>query len=92
MSKTQVIGLDIGSTAVRAAQVEFSGKSASSSQQATLVRYGEVPIPLGAVRDGEVAEPEMVAHALQELWSRAKFDSKEVVLGVGNQRVVVRDQ
>lgn len=91
MAKTQVIGLDIGSTAVRAAQVEFSGKAASHTRAATLVRYGEVPIPLGAVRDGEVAEPEIVAHALQELWSRAKFDSKDVVLGVGNQRVVVRD-
>lgn len=91
MAKTQVIGLDIGSTAVRAAQVEFAGKDASHARQATLVRYGEVPIPLGAVRDGEVAEPEIVAHALQELWSRAKFDSKDVVLGVGNQRVVVRD-
>lgn len=91
MAKTQVIGLDLGSTAVRAAQVEFSGKAGTQQRTATLVRYGEVPIPLGAVRDGEVAEPEIVAHALQELWSRAKFDSKDVVLGVGNQRVVVRD-
>ncbi len=91
MAKTHVIGLDIGSTAVRAAQVEFGSKGASHQRQATLVRYGEVAIPLGAVRDGEVAEPEIVAQALQTLWSRAKFDSKDVVLGVGNQRVVVRD-
>ena len=91
MAKTQVIGLDIGSTAVRAAQLEFSGSSDPFARSATLVRYGEVPIPMGAVRDGEVAEPELIAHALQELWSRGKFDTKDVVLGVGNQRVVVRD-
>ena len=86
MSKTRVIGLDIGTTAVRAAQLEFGGGTAPS-----LVKYGEVPIPLGSVRDGEVTARDFVVSALRELWSQQKFDSRDVIIGVGNQRVVVRE-
>lgn len=91
MGKSRVIGLDIGTTAVRAAQLDFGSGGPSGRTQPTLVRYGEVPLPIGAVRDGEVTDQAIVAHALRELWAREKFESKEVVIGVGNQRVVVRD-
>lgn len=86
MAKQAVIGLDIGATHVRAAEVERSGRGAP-----TLVRYGQIPLPLGAVRDGEVAEPETVASALRQLWSKHKFGSRDVALGIGNQRVLVRE-
>lgn len=88
MAKTVVVGLDIGTTHVRAAEVESSpgGRGAP-----TLVRYGQVPLPLGAVRDGEVAEPETVASALRQLWQQQKFSTREVVIGIGNQRVLVRE-
>lgn len=90
MSKRRVIGLDIGTTAVRAAQLEF-GSGGPGRGQATLAKYGEVPLPVGAVRDGEVAERDFVASALRELWAQQKFDTRDVVIGVGNQRVVVRE-
>ncbi|WP_182111187.1 MULTISPECIES: type IV pilus assembly protein PilM [unclassified Actinotalea] len=89
MAKTRVIGLDIGSTAVRAAELELSGPRGRAA--ATLVRYAEEPLPAGAVQDAQVAEPHTVASALKELWRRGKFSSKEVVLGVGNPRVIVRE-
>ncbi|WP_258723185.1 type IV pilus assembly protein PilM [Cellulomonas sp. NS3] len=91
MAKTRVIGLDIGTTAVRAAQLDFGAGGRTGKGQPTLVRYGEVPLPIGAVRDGEVSDQEVVAHAIRELWVQQKFDSKDVVIGVGNQRVVVRE-
>lgn len=91
MAKTRVIGLDIGTTAVRAAQLEFGNGGPGGKGQPSLVRYGEVPLPLGAVRDGEVADQATVTQALKQLWATYKFDSKDVVIGVGNQRVVVRD-
>lgn len=91
MAKTRVIGLDIGTTAVRAAQLDFGSGGPAAKGQPTLVRYGEVPLPIGAVRDGEVHDQDVVAHAIRELWVTAKFDSKDVVIGVGNQRVVVRE-
>lgn len=90
MAKSTVIGLDIGTTCVRAAEVESTVGSARGSN-GTLVRYGEVALPLGAVRDGEVVEFETVASALRQLWSDVGFPSKEVVIGVGNQRVIVRE-
>lgn len=91
MAKTRVIGLDIGTTTVRAAQLEFGGQGPAGLARPTLTRYGEELLPLGAVRDGEVTDAAIVTHAIRSLWSRLKFDSKEVVIGVGNQRVVVRE-
>ena len=91
MAKTRVIGLDIGTTAVRAAQLEFGNGGPAGRGQPTLTGYGEVPLPPGAVRDGEVSDKALVSHALKELWSQAKFASKDVAIGVGNQRVVVRE-
>ena len=84
MAKSR-IGLDIGSTAARAAEV------ASGSPKPVLVRAAQVPIPAGAVENGEVRQPEIVAEALKELWARGGFKGKQVVMGVGNQRVVVRE-
>jgi type IV pilus assembly protein PilM len=77
------IGVDIGATAVRAAEVKMGPP--------TLVRVGQVPLPPEAVANGEVRDPEAVASALRELWSVGKFRRREVILGVGNQRVVVRE-
>ncbi|ROS30690.1 type IV pilus assembly protein PilM [Cellulomonas sp. PhB150] len=91
MASTRVIGLDIGAGAVRAAELEFGSGGPAGKNPATLLHYGEVPLPLGAVRDGEVVQQATVAGALKQLWSQAKFSSKDVVIGVGNQRVLVRE-
>lgn len=85
MSKS-VVGLDIGSTSVRGAEVARPG-----TPKAVLTRFAEVPLPEGAVLRGEVLQPEVVASALKTLWSTGKFSSKKVVLGMGNQRVLARD-
>ena len=36
-------------------------------------------------------EPHTVASALKRLWSTTGFRSRNVILGMGNQRVLVRD-
>lgn len=89
MAKARVVGLDIGTTHVSAAEVEVGG--APGRSPVVLQRFAHVPIPLGAVRDGEVVDTETVATALRELWSQGRFSTKDVVIGVGNQRVVVRE-
>lgn len=91
MASSRVIGLDIGTTAVRAAELEFGNGGPAGPGTPTLVRYGQVALPAGVVRDGEAAEPSIVSDALRQLWTQAKFGSKDVVIGVGNQRVVVRE-
>ncbi|MCA1712959.1 MAG: type IV pilus assembly protein PilM [Actinobacteria bacterium] len=78
------MGLDIGTSGVRAAELSL-GKG-----PATLERFGQVALPVGAVRDGEVIDSDAVSAAIKQLWAQAKFSTKKVVVGVANQKVVVR--
>ena len=80
---TRVVGLDIGTYAVRAVELQVGG-------QPTLLRFAQVTLPPGAVRDGEVADVGAVSTAVRRLWSEGGFKTKRVVLGVANQRVIVR--
>ncbi len=84
MAVRSAIGLDIGSSGVRAAELSFS------KGEVTLEKFGQVALPPGAVRDGEVVDPDAVAQAIKALWSHTKFSSKKVIVGVANQKVVVR--
>jgi type IV pilus assembly protein PilM len=77
--------VDIGSTAARAAEVSIG------TPRSTLVRAAQVSLPPGAVENGEVRQPDVVDEALKELWARGGFKTKQIVMGVGNQRVVVRE-
>ena len=84
MAGRHAVGLDIGTSGVRAAELTL-GKGGS-----TLERFGQVALPAGAVRGGEVVDTDAVAGALKQLWAQAKFCSRKVVVGVANQKVVVR--
>jgi type IV pilus assembly protein PilM len=79
-----VVGLDIGTTAVRGAEL------AVRRGRVVLDRFGQVALPPGAVVEGEIADPDAVAGSLKVLWRQARFGSRQVVMGVANQRVVVR--
>lgn len=81
-----IVGLDFGHGVIRAAEVAHADKA-----RPTLLRYHEVGVPLSAIDRGEVVERETVTAALKQLWSRGGFKSKKVVLGVGNQRTLVRE-
>jgi type IV pilus assembly protein PilM len=85
MSST-VVGVDIGSSMLRAVELQDAGKA-----KPIIVRFGEIELPPGAVHGGEVIEPHTVATAAKRLWSMSGFKSKNVILGMGNQRVLVRD-
>lgn len=69
---------------MRAAELSF-GKDG-----VRLDKFGQVAVPEGAVRDGEVVDTEAVAAAIRQLWAATRFSHKKVVLGVANQRVIVR--
>src|SRR5262245_34348699 len=83
MAKTR-IGIDVGSTAVRIAEV-------AAGDVPVVVRAAQVPLAPGAVEAGAVRQPEALAEALRELVSKSGVKTKQVFLGVGNQRVVVRE-
>ncbi len=84
LGRRGAVGLDIGTCAVRAAELSVGADSA------TLHKFGQVALPEGAVRDGEIHDPDAVTAAVKQLWATVRFASRKVVIGVANQRVVVR--
>jgi len=78
------VGLDIGSNSIHAVQLKPAGG------QYSLVRFGTIRIPMGAVVEGEVVDIEAVGHSISQLWRKAGFSEKHVITGVANQKVVVR--
>lgn len=79
-----IIGLEITEEAVRAAEV-------TTGRSPRLVAFGSVPLPAGAAKDSEVFDRDAVVLAVRQLWSRAGFKGKRVVLGIGSRRILVRD-
>jgi type IV pilus assembly protein PilM len=77
-----IVGLDIEAGSIAATEVHVNGVA---SVRASAI----APLAPGAFHEGEVLEPDRLASALKELFSRHKLD-KRVRLGVGNQRVIVR--
>lgn len=78
------VGVDIGSSAVRAVEVSSAGRAAK------VRKAGRVPLPPGAVEGGVVRDAPEVTKALKRLWHEQKFGTKEVRLAVGSASVLVR--
>lgn len=83
---TSIVGIDIGSAAIRAVELKDPDKA-----RPTLMRYSALALPVGAVSRGEVIEANTVSSVLKRLWSTGGFKTKNVVIGMGNQRVLARD-
>jgi type IV pilus assembly protein PilM len=85
MASVNPIGLDIGSSSIRAVEVR------RTKDEYTLTNFGQVPLPPGTVQGGVLQDPTAVTSALRQLWAACKFDTKHVVLGVTNPQLVVRE-
>ncbi len=77
-----IVGLDIEAGSIAAAEVQVNGSE-------RVVASAVEPLPPGAFHEGEVADGDLLADALKSMFAAHKLP-KEVRLGVGNQRVVVR--
>ncbi len=78
------VGLDIGTDHVRAAVLK------PTSSGPVVVGYASAEMPMGAVVDGEIVDPQAVSSAIRELWRKPGIKGRDVVIGVSNQKVVVR--
>src|SRR5919107_4143549 len=85
MASVIPIGLDIGSSSIRAVEVR------RTKDEHTLTNFGQVPLPSGTVQSGTVQDPVVVTSALKQLWAACRFDTKHVVVGVTNPQLVVRE-
>lgn len=79
-----VIGVDIGSTAVRGAEVHVK------KGRPVITKAAEIPLPPGAVVAGELREPTVLQNALKLLWKTGRFSRRDVAIGVANQQTLVR--
>ena len=82
---SQVVGLDIGTSAVRAAELAIGGGSP------VLIAFGQVGLPPGAIEDGEVQDHSAVADAISRLWENGGFTSRSVVVGIAGLRAITRE-
>jgi type IV pilus assembly protein PilM len=78
------LGLDISTNSVKVAEISI-GKG-----EPVLTNLGIVHIPDGVIRDGEVEDGVTLAESLKELWGMTGIKEKSVILGIANQRVIVR--
>ncbi|WP_127475540.1 type IV pilus biogenesis protein PilM [Microbacterium sulfonylureivorans] len=83
MGKT-IVGLELTEESVRAAEITVS-------RNPQVIACGEVPLPPDAAKDSEVLDSGTVAVALRQLWTGARFKSRDVVLGVASRRILVRE-
>ncbi|MET7424672.1 type IV pilus assembly protein PilM [Dactylosporangium sp. NPDC005555] len=85
MAAVNLIGLDIGTTSIRAAE------TSNSKDGPVISNFGHILLPPGAVQNGAVQDERAVTGALKQLWSTFKFRSRKVALGVTHQQIVVRE-
>ena len=79
----RLIGLDIGTNAVRVVELE-------PGETPTVTSFGQVALPLDAMREGEVVDRAAVTAAIQRLWKELSLRKGEVRVGVASPRVLVR--
>ncbi|HLF41153.1 MAG TPA: type IV pilus assembly protein PilM [Acidimicrobiia bacterium] len=86
-----VLGLDVGTSGVRVVEVCVDPKHSHGGGDNPTVRiFGQVALPAGAAREGEVVDPSAVGQAIAELWKQTGLRSKDVRVGLASQRVFVR--
>lgn len=82
--KDHLIGLDIGSRTIKAAEIIETKKGRS------LKRFGMADIQPGLIEDGAINEPEEVAESIRELFKSYSIREKNVAISIGGYSVIVK--
>ena len=79
-----VVGLDIGSSAVKAVELKPSGKGFKVTAFAT------EPVPPDSIVDGAIIDGTAVADAIRRLFEHKAFKTKEVAASLSGNAVIVK--
>ena len=79
-----IVGVDIGSHAIKVCQFKRSGKGYS------ILALGSVVLPEGAVDDGTLNEPEIVGEAIANLFKNLKIKNRKVGFSISGYSVIVK--
>lgn len=82
----RIVGIDISSRVVRAAEVRLRPK-----RPPKVLRVSSVEIVEGVIRRGEIIEPKTLAAALRQLWVRGRFRTRRAAIGMAGTKIYVRD-
>lgn len=82
--KTHLVGLDIGSNAIKAAEV-IATKSGN-----TLHNFGILNIAPGIIEEGTIRDHGAVSAAIRELFSANNIKNKNVAISIGGYSVIVK--
>jgi type IV pilus assembly protein PilM len=85
--KGNVVGLDIGSSAVKVVELKSGGKGGAEFQ---LVNVGIEPLPPEAIVDGAIMDSGAVIDAVQRLFTGQKIKTAEVATSVSGNAVIVK--
>lgn len=79
-----LVGLDIGSSSVKAIELKPSGKGYRVSA------IGVEPVPADSIVDGAIIDGGAVADAVRRLFADKKFKAKDVVASLSGNSVIVK--
>ena len=81
-SKKQLVGLDIGSSSLKLAEIERSGGGY------VLNRYHQIPLPKGVVSEGTLSEPQILTRKIKELFELSGAKCRNVVTSLSGNSVI----
>jgi type IV pilus assembly protein PilM len=82
--KTHLVGLDIGSSAIKAAEI-IETKAGNA-----LNNFGMLNIAPGTIEEGTIKDHDAVAAAIRELFSANNLSNKNVAISIGGYSVIVK--
>lgn len=84
-SKEDIVGLDIGSSSIKAVQLTHTPGTAY-----TLTALGIEPLPPMAIKQGEIAYVEPITRAIEHLYQKYKIKGRKVALALTGHSVSVK--
>jgi type IV pilus assembly protein PilM len=85
--KKGIVGVDIGSSAVKAVELKVAGKGGDEFQ---LLNIGVESLPPEAIVDGAIMDAGAVIDAIQRLFQDNKIKTPDVATGVSGNAVIVK--
>lgn len=79
-----VVGLDIGSSAVKAVELKPAGKGFK------VVAFGTEPVPPDSIVDGAIIDGAAVTDAIRRVFENKAFKTKEVAASLSGNAVIVK--
>ena len=82
--KTSLVGLDIGSRTIKAAEIIETKKGQ------VLKKFGMTDIAPGLIEEGTINDPEDVAESIRQLFKSYSIKKRNVALSIGGYSVIVK--